>query len=48
MTDKELEVINIFISVGKRWLKENKHFHLEPILQEIPYKQYNNLKKKIR
>lgn len=30
--EERAEVINIFISIGEKFLKENKHFHLEPIL----------------
>lgn len=33
MTDEErAEVIDTFISIGEKFLKGNKHFHLEPIL----------------
>lgn len=32
MTEEKAEVIDAFISIGERFLKGSKHFHLEPIL----------------
>lgn len=39
------EVIDTFICIGEKFLKENKHFHLEPILARDTIQAIKELEK---